>query len=1058
MPLRLWRGSSAPTHPAPLIWGAYPTLILGDVPVGYWRLGETSGTIALDNSGWGRDGTYQGGVTLNTGYGAIPTDQTTSVFFDGTSGDVQIPLPSLTDVSLEAWFYFVGLDPNGGLQYILSSPGTHRTYIGATYPGGNGGLTPSYGLNATGGFYATQGNNLITPGQWHHIVVTYSTSGGVGKHYLDGALSRTNLNPGGGSITGFGGTGFIGQSNASGNFFKGYIQDVAVYNYELSATQVLNHFNAGNPLRLPNADAYSIARDGEYRYRIVGPRRGKGYIFPQHPAPNIWGPYPTAVLADAPYRYFRLGELSGTKALDNSGRGSKASGGTNNPDANIVAGVTLNQPGAFATDTSRSALFDGVAGDITFDLANAGLNAANVTMEVWARPTAHFGGFTVHLLADGSGGNFIAINNDQAYYSTNLTVGGQKTFLGPPVSLNDWHHFVWTYDGTTITYYLDGAQVGSQAFASTTISGLSQNGFHIGNFSGVGSFYQGYAQDVAIYGSTLSPSRVLTHYQLGALVRAVPVTNTAITTGGERRFLILGQRRGRLILPPWPAQAPQAPNFVTWQQRKRRDYPSQRRRQNQPPIGHHAGPIPHRNVRAARILNVYLRGLRRVVAAPIFQAAENTNGYFLRRAFRLDLVAANRFWTRRGKSPLYIPGQEQPAPPRGQRRTQPPYVRKGKYWYATFPATVTPTGPNLVFRWGQRRTQPPYMRRGRVIWPIPPQANPLTNGYTLLHSSQRWMRADRAYLKRGRFVFASFPASISPTAPNLVFRWGQRRTQPPYTRRGHVAWPIPPQAPVNTNGYFIPHLSGRWTRDRRVWTKRGHLWLPTPEQNTVIRTSRSVRQIRPPYVRPQHSVEIPWLITTAPTAPNLVYRQGQRRTQPPYFKRGHLWLPTPPQAAENTNGYFLRRNFRSSVAANRQFIRRGRSITPIPAQIIVPNPSFVEWMGRRSTIRGWLRALHAKRQHSVEPYFILAYGPNPPTVQGALRTREVPIRWAAPRRGRSWPMPFGLTVAPIIISTPGQYFADESVTALYLIDEEVLALYQVSEEAIDSYGLDEEQF
>ncbi|MFL5821041.1 MAG: hypothetical protein ACJ76S_10225, partial [Solirubrobacteraceae bacterium] len=57
--------------------------------VGYWRLGETSGTVASDVKG-AHPGEYEGGVTLGVP-GLISGDPNTAVFFDGTSGDVTVP-------------------------------------------------------------------------------------------------------------------------------------------------------------------------------------------------------------------------------------------------------------------------------------------------------------------------------------------------------------------------------------------------------------------------------------------------------------------------------------------------------------------------------------------------------------------------------------------------------------------------------------------------------------------------------------------------------------------------------------------------------------------------------------------------------------------------------------------------------------------------------------------------------------------------------------------------------------------------------------------------------
>lgn len=42
----------------------YARTVLGDRPLAYWRLGEPSGTVAVDATGHGYAGTYTNGVTV----------------------------------------------------------------------------------------------------------------------------------------------------------------------------------------------------------------------------------------------------------------------------------------------------------------------------------------------------------------------------------------------------------------------------------------------------------------------------------------------------------------------------------------------------------------------------------------------------------------------------------------------------------------------------------------------------------------------------------------------------------------------------------------------------------------------------------------------------------------------------------------------------------------------------------------------------------------------------------------------------------------------------------
>jgi streptogramin lyase len=70
--------------------------------LGYWRLGESSGTTALDVLG-GHDGTYAGGHTFGLP-GALQGDPNTAVGLNGTSGHVGLPsLGTEPDWTVEGW-------------------------------------------------------------------------------------------------------------------------------------------------------------------------------------------------------------------------------------------------------------------------------------------------------------------------------------------------------------------------------------------------------------------------------------------------------------------------------------------------------------------------------------------------------------------------------------------------------------------------------------------------------------------------------------------------------------------------------------------------------------------------------------------------------------------------------------------------------------------------------------------------------------------------------------------------------------------------------------------
>src|ERR1019366_5491825 len=106
-------GELARANPAPPAPDSYVSTVLSDSPSGYWQLGESSGTTAVDSSGNGNNGTYSStGVTLGRS-GALAADPTTAAAFDGSTGKVSLSTPGLptssgSNVTVEFWMDWNG--------------------------------------------------------------------------------------------------------------------------------------------------------------------------------------------------------------------------------------------------------------------------------------------------------------------------------------------------------------------------------------------------------------------------------------------------------------------------------------------------------------------------------------------------------------------------------------------------------------------------------------------------------------------------------------------------------------------------------------------------------------------------------------------------------------------------------------------------------------------------------------------------------------------------------------------------------------------------------------
>jgi Concanavalin A-like lectin/glucanases superfamily len=225
----------------------YPTTVIGDAPFQYLRLGEASGTTAADASGRGRTGQYVGTVTYGQA-GAITGDANTAVRLGGVSpNDGYVTQQSTTAVSnpqtfsVELWFKTSSTTGGKLIGFGNARTGTSTAYDRHIYMTNDGRLIFGVwtGTATTITSSASYNNNA-----YHHVVGTMGASGMA--LYVDGALVGTNPNTTAETYNGFwrmGGDQLSGwPSRPSSLFFKGTIDEAAVYPWALSAAAVSDHF------------------------------------------------------------------------------------------------------------------------------------------------------------------------------------------------------------------------------------------------------------------------------------------------------------------------------------------------------------------------------------------------------------------------------------------------------------------------------------------------------------------------------------------------------------------------------------------------------------------------------------------------------------------------------------------------------------------------------------------------------------------------------------------------------------------------------------------------
>jgi hypothetical protein len=252
---------------------SYPTAVLTDQPMGYWRLDEgpdnssgNNGVLTHDYAG-GHNGSYSNTVIGVSGYNPA-SDTNTAAAFGGTTpdsyvdniNDVSFARPSGSSgatFSVEAWVF--GATPSGTPAIVT------KGYFGILNVGTGTG-TEQYAIDIAGGAFrflvrdATgqgyQAVSTVKPSDpitleaaWHHLVGVCDQPHSNLFLYVDGLLAATGTIGATNGIesqtlpTTFGAR----KSTQAADYdqeWVGTIDDVAVYPSALSASQVFNHFLA----------------------------------------------------------------------------------------------------------------------------------------------------------------------------------------------------------------------------------------------------------------------------------------------------------------------------------------------------------------------------------------------------------------------------------------------------------------------------------------------------------------------------------------------------------------------------------------------------------------------------------------------------------------------------------------------------------------------------------------------------------------------------------------------------------------------------------------------
>ena len=570
----------------------YANAVAEDAPILYYRFNEAAGAAsAADSSGADHAGTYTNVRLENASFNAVLGG---AAGFDGSSGRVAVPaLGSASQFTIEAW---IKPEIYKTSQAVYTSDETAPGTVSVELVD-EGGMLLSIEANDPTDF--DFGDDILFPaGEWRYVVLTYDASSATARAYVDAELvdeaTVATANP-----AEFGAA-HLGAGSDVNSFYRGLIDEFAVYTNVLSFERILAHYaRVSGPIISPQPQDAAVFSGSSVSFTaglITGSSEPPGFQW-QRNGVDISGAtnatYTTGPLTDADNgSRYRAVITSGDRSVTT--REAMVSVTSLPPmgyrDAVMADGPVVyyrfeDPPGSEnATDSSASsnhgqyddvalgqASFSAVLGSAArFDQSSLTLPSlatpAAFTVETWIRPDV-FEEFNALFTTDEwiPGAVHLQLIDDEMV-ALSLNAGSDPDgedleedaeFGGDGVfAEEEWRHLAVTYNSadSTANFYVNGTAVGTNVFSIPAIL-PDFTASHVGAWNGDERFYFGWIDEFALYDKVLPPDRVLAHYQAAAGASAPRPTLVVSRTGNELTFTWTGdfvlQQTDQLVTNSW---------------------------------------------------------------------------------------------------------------------------------------------------------------------------------------------------------------------------------------------------------------------------------------------------------------------------------------------------------------------------------------------------------------------------------------------------------------------------------------------------------------------------
>ena len=213
----------------------YREAVLADGPTAYWRLNETSGVAARDELGR-NEGVYLGTPARGV-RGPLAGAPDSAVAFDGVDDRVALG-PVRSPRTIELW---LKTREKRDVAAFSNRDALHR-YV---YLGGLVGLAHLYHNSEP---FNLLSQNRINDNRWHHVVYTYE--GLTGTVFVDGKAEMYGMWD---SVEG-GAAASLAYDATLKTYFRGSLDEVAIYDRALTPAEVTAHFLASGRRLAPDPE------------------------------------------------------------------------------------------------------------------------------------------------------------------------------------------------------------------------------------------------------------------------------------------------------------------------------------------------------------------------------------------------------------------------------------------------------------------------------------------------------------------------------------------------------------------------------------------------------------------------------------------------------------------------------------------------------------------------------------------------------------------------------------------------------------------------------------